>query len=156
MKHGQNMRRGGRPQGGDGRRFHGHGGHGGHRHHSFESSGPEVKIRGTAQQVLEKYLALARDAATQGDRIAAENYLQHAEHYYRIINYANANRQQQGNGGQRPPQGNSAQGGAPGANPGHPQASTQAGFENQPGSGFDQAGDDAEPRPVPGGGPQPG
>jgi hypothetical protein len=45
-----------------------------------------VKVRGTAQQVLEKYLALARDAASVGDRIASENYMQHAEHYYRIIN----------------------------------------------------------------------
>ncbi|MBM3581656.1 MAG: DUF4167 domain-containing protein, partial [Alphaproteobacteria bacterium] len=69
MKHGSNMRRGGRPPNNNGRRFHGHGGHHGHRHHSYESSGPEVKIRGTAQQVLEKYLALARDAAAQGDRI---------------------------------------------------------------------------------------
>ncbi len=45
-----------------------------------------MKVRGTAQQVLEKYLALARDAASIGDRIASENYFQHAEHYYRIIN----------------------------------------------------------------------
>ena len=52
----------------------------------FESNGPEVKVRGTAQQVLEKYLALARDAYSAGDRVAAENYFQHAEHYYRIIN----------------------------------------------------------------------
>ena len=51
---------------------------------SFESSGPSAKLRGTAAQVLEKYLALARDASSGGDRIAAENFFQHAEHYYRI------------------------------------------------------------------------
>ena len=43
-------------------------------------------MRGNAYQVLEKYLALARDASSAGDRIAAENFLQHAEHYYRLIN----------------------------------------------------------------------
>jgi len=53
---------------------------------NFESNGPDVKVRGTAQQVLEKYLALGRDATSSGDRIAAESYFQHAEHYYRIAN----------------------------------------------------------------------
>jgi len=48
--------------------------------------GAEPRVRGNAHQVLEKYLQLARDAGTAGDRVAAENYLQHAEHYYRIIN----------------------------------------------------------------------
>lgn len=56
------------------------------RHHTFDSNGPSVRIRGSAHQVHEKYLALARDANVSDDRIAAENYLQHAEHYYRIIN----------------------------------------------------------------------
>ena len=51
----------------------------------FESNGPDVKIRGTASHVMEKYLSLARDAQASGDPVAAENYLQHAEHYYRII-----------------------------------------------------------------------
>ena len=46
----------------------------------------EVGVRGNAHQLLEKYLALARDAQTAGDRIAAENYSQHAEHYFRTIN----------------------------------------------------------------------
>jgi hypothetical protein len=45
-----------------------------------------VRIRGSAHQLLEKYLALARGAQTAGDRIAAENYFQHAEHYFRVIN----------------------------------------------------------------------
>ena len=53
--------------------------------HSLESNGPEVKIRGNATQLCEKYQSLARDAVTAGDRIAAENYLQHAEHYYRVM-----------------------------------------------------------------------
>ncbi|MAH83099.1 MAG: hypothetical protein CBB68_01130 [Rhodospirillaceae bacterium TMED8] len=53
---------------------------------NFESNGPEVKVRGTAQQVLEKYLALARDAASAGDRIRSEACFQFAEHYYRIAN----------------------------------------------------------------------
>lgn len=55
------------------------------RHQNYDSSGPDVRIRGNAFQVYEKYQALARDAHTSGDRVAAENYLQHAEHYYRII-----------------------------------------------------------------------
>jgi Domain of unknown function (DUF4167) len=62
----------------------------GHHHHnplsrSFESNGPDVKIRGTPAHIAEKYLALARDAQSSGDPVLAENYLQHAEHYSRII-----------------------------------------------------------------------
>ena len=52
---------------------------------SYESNGPDVKIRGSAQQIAEKYTTLARDAQSSGDRVMAENYLQHAEHYNRII-----------------------------------------------------------------------
>ena len=52
---------------------------------SFESNGPEVKVRGTPAHVAEKYLSLARDAQSSGDPVLAENYLQHAEHYNRII-----------------------------------------------------------------------
>lgn len=52
---------------------------------TYESNGPDVKIRGTAQHVAEKYLQLARDAQSSGDPVAAENLLQHAEHYFRII-----------------------------------------------------------------------
>jgi len=57
---------------------------------SYESNGPDVKIRGSAQQIAEKYTTLARDAQTSGDRVMAENYLQHAEHYNRIIAAAQA------------------------------------------------------------------
>lgn len=52
---------------------------------TFDSTGPEIKIRGSASHVYEKYLQLARDANTAGDRVSAENYLQHAEHYWRIM-----------------------------------------------------------------------
>jgi len=52
---------------------------------SYESNGPDVKVRGTAQHVAEKYMTLARDALSSGDSVAAENYFQHAEHYNRII-----------------------------------------------------------------------
>jgi len=51
----------------------------------FESNGPDIKIRGTASHVAEKYLQLARDARSSGDPVAAENYYQHAEHYFRLI-----------------------------------------------------------------------
>jgi len=56
------------------------------RTQTFDSNGPNVKIRGNAYQVFERYVALAREAATSGDRIAAENLYQHAEHYFRIMN----------------------------------------------------------------------
>lgn len=57
-----------------------------HRMQTFDSNGPSVKIRGNAYQVFERYVALAREAATSGDRIAAENLYQHAEHYFRVMN----------------------------------------------------------------------
>jgi hypothetical protein len=57
---------------------------------NYESNGPDVKIRGSAQQIAEKYANLARDAQSAGDRVMAENYLQHAEHYNRIIAAAQA------------------------------------------------------------------
>jgi hypothetical protein len=57
---------------------------------NYESSGPDVKIRGTAMHIAEKYSSLARDAMSSGDTVAAENYLQHAEHYNRIILAAQA------------------------------------------------------------------
>lgn len=51
----------------------------------YESNGPDVKIRGTASHVAEKYMQLARDAQASGDPVSAENYFQHAEHYFRLI-----------------------------------------------------------------------
>jgi hypothetical protein len=61
---------------------------------SYESNGPDVKIRGTAHHVAEKYLQLARDAQSSGDPVMAESYLQHAEHYFRIIAAAQQAQQQ--------------------------------------------------------------
>ena len=56
------------------------------RAQTFDSHGPDVRIRGNAPQVYEKYLSLARDAHSSGDRIASESYYQFAEHYFRIMN----------------------------------------------------------------------
>ncbi|HLV83928.1 MAG TPA: DUF4167 domain-containing protein [Devosia sp.] len=64
---------------------------------NFESNGPDVKVRGNAAHVAEKYLQLARDAQSSGDSVMAENYLQHAEHYFRIVSSA-----QQAQSGVRP------------------------------------------------------
>ena len=90
--------RGGRNGGGS---YNGGNSGGGNHHHNsgqqggrrvnprvqtFDSNGPEVRIRGTAYQINEKYVTLARDAASAGDRVLAESYLQHAEHYQRFIN----------------------------------------------------------------------
>ena len=61
----------------------------------FESAGPEGKVRGTPQQIIDKYLTLARDAQTTGDRVMSENFLQHAEHYQRILLDAQGARQEQ-------------------------------------------------------------
>lgn len=75
------------------------------RHQTFDSNGPDVRVRGNAWQVYEKYLSLARDATSSGDRVMAENYQQHAEHYYRIteaIEEATAAEQRQRGGGQPP------------------------------------------------------
>ena len=81
---------------GRGHRSGGGGGGGGIRHHTgniplnrnhvFDSSGPDLRIRGTAQQLFERYLQLGRDASSSGDRVMAESYFQHAEHYFRILN----------------------------------------------------------------------
>jgi hypothetical protein len=78
-------------------------GGGGHHHNplsrSFESNGPDVKIRGTPAHIAEKYIALARDAQSSGDPVLAENYLQHAEHYSRIIMAYREQLNQPGEGG---------------------------------------------------------
>ena len=71
------------------------------RNHVFDSSGPDVRVRGTAQQLFEKYLQLGRDATSGGDRVMAESYFQHAEHYFRIINAMNQAVQQTQQGGQQ-------------------------------------------------------
>jgi hypothetical protein len=60
----------------------------------FESAGPEGKVRGTPQQIIDKYLSLARDSQTSGDRVMSENFLQHAEHYQRMLIQAAAVQEQ--------------------------------------------------------------
>jgi len=77
---------------------------------SFESNGPDVKVRGTANQVFDKYIALARDATAAGDRIAAEGYFQHAEHYFRVYTEANQARQVQQQSQRQSDAGNGASG----------------------------------------------
>src|SRR5689334_18482030 len=71
----------------------------------YESNGPDVKIRGTASHIAEKYIQLARDAQSSGDPIAAENYLQHAEHYFRLIAAAQEQFRQQNPNFQPRPEG---------------------------------------------------
>jgi len=71
------------------------------RSNNFDSNGPEGRVRGTAQQVFEKYQTLARDAQSSGDRIASENFYQHAEHYYRIMNADGDNGRQDQQRGRR-------------------------------------------------------
>jgi hypothetical protein len=98
MRNGQNKRMRGR------NRSKGHHGH----HHNpltrvYESNGPDVKIRGTAHHVAEKYLQLARDAAASGDPVTAENHYQHAEHYFRLISAAQEQFRQQNPYYQAPP-----------------------------------------------------
>jgi hypothetical protein len=75
---------------------------------NYESNGPDVKIRGTAAHIAEKYMSLARDALASGDMVSAESYLQHAEHYNRIIMAA----QTQFSGQPGQPQGDSPNGGS--------------------------------------------
>ncbi|OJY27184.1 MAG: hypothetical protein BGP11_13885 [Rhodobacterales bacterium 65-51] len=91
----------------------------------FDSSGPEGKVRGTPQQIIEKYLILARDAQLSNDRVAAENFLQHAEHYTRMLSEAQrelaaeqeARQQQYQNHNNQ--QGGGQNNGQPGGNPRH-------------------------------------
>lgn len=82
-------------QGSNNKRSRGRGNRKPSRTQVYDSSGPEGRIRGNANQVYDKYLALGRDAYSSGDRIAAENFFQHAEHYYRIVVAIEAARAQQ-------------------------------------------------------------
>ena len=146
-------RRGGRrPQhnggGGGQHNSSNNGGGGGYNpNRTFDSSGPEIKIRGSASHVYEKYLQLARDANSGGDRVMAENYLQHAEHYYRIMAAAAAQQAQYAaqqaalNPQQQQPQGQPQQGNA---QPQQPQTGVSgASFSLAEGSG-EEEGEEAE------------
>jgi hypothetical protein len=99
--------RGRRPQNNNNSHHHNH-------NRAFDSTGPDVKIRGTAAHVYEKYLQLARDASSAGDRVMQENYLQHAEHYYRILmaqgTQVGGQQQQPQYAGQGQPNGNGGNG----------------------------------------------
>ena len=95
----------------------------------YESNGPDVKIRGTASHIAEKYIQLARDAQGSGDPVAAENYYQHAEHYFRLIAAAQEQFRQQNPYYNQQPQ----QQGAPGGQ--------QQGTDES----FDEGDDDAQP-----------
>jgi Domain of unknown function (DUF4167) len=101
------------------------------RNQTFDSNGPSVRVRGNAYQVMEKYLTLARDASASGDRIAAENFYQHAEHYYRILNANNPDRPAV----QKPANGRDANGSAEAAmmeETGEPQPETPPDGSEQP------------------------
>lgn len=121
LRGGRNSGGGGGGGGGGGNGGGGGGGGGGRRSHAmgsnrnYDSNGPDVKIRGTASHIYERYCQLARDASSAGDRVAAENYLQHAEHYYRIM-LANGLIQPKQNG-QGQGDGNVAEGEAQGDQP---------------------------------------
>lgn len=136
--------RGHRPGGGGGGGpIRHHGGGGGvplNRNHVFDSSGPDVRIRGTSQQLFEKYLQLGRDATSSGDRVMAESYFQHAEHYFRILNAMNQaaqqGQQQNGQYQRRPYQG--------GEDGGQPVAESE---ESEPRAAG--MGDQPEPREIP-------
>ncbi len=118
------------------------------RNHVFDSSGPDLRVRGTAQQLFERYLQLGRDATGSGDRVMAESYFQHAEHYFRILN-AMAQAQQ---GPQQGPQQGSQQGLQQGQQYQNGQHSSRRGPMQENG-----AGDGDEPDGLPYGmGDQPG
>jgi len=128
-------------------RHHGGGGAGGiplNRNHVFDSNGPDVRIRGTAQQLSEKYLQLGRDATSGGDRVMAEAYFQHAEHYFRILNAMNQAAQQSQQNGQGPRrqqyQGNGEEGG---------QGSSASGESEDGESRAPGLGDQPESREIP-------
>lgn len=113
--------------------------HGGppNRNSNFDSNGPEGKVRGNAAQVYEKYLGLAREATVSGNRVAAEGFFQHAEHYYRIINDSTDPRPVSSPGqgghaardGQHPPR----QNGADGEGQRRSYAGDEAGIATEPG-----------------------
>jgi hypothetical protein len=141
-------RRGGRKPkysgggGGGGGSSNGGGGGGFNPNRTYDSSGPEVKIRGSASHVYEKYLQLARDANSSGDRVMAENYLQHAEHYYRIMAVTAA--QQAQYQAQQAQSRSAQQGGAEGQPPvSQPQGASTPSFSLTEGAG-EETGEEAE------------
>jgi hypothetical protein len=141
---------GGGGGGGGGTRHHATGSFPLNRNHVFDSNGPDIRVRGTAQQLFEKYLQLGRDATSGGDRVTAEGYFQHAEHYFRILNAMNQAAQQT-----QPPgaQGNQAGGQAQG-NVGN-RRSYQNGDDGGPGGGHGGLNEPEDNERAPGMGDQP-
>ena len=131
--------------GGGGLRHHGGGGGAGgiplNRNHVFDSNGPDLRIRGTAQQLFEKYLQLGRDATSGGDRVMAEGYFQHAEHYFRILTAINQAAQQNQQNGQQQGSPRRPYGAEDGAQPAGEAEQTEG---NAPGTG-----DQPEAREIP-------
>ncbi len=112
------------------------------RSHVFDSNGPDMRLRGTAQQLFEKYLQLGRDATGSGDRVMAESYFQHAEHYFRILNAMNQVQQQQGGAPQqRRYQGGQDQGDGQNDGPGDNRGENQGDQPELNGHSSGQAGD---------------
>jgi hypothetical protein len=173
MRNGQNKRMRGRNR--NHKTHHGGGGGGGGHHHNpltrvYESNGPEVKIRGTAHHITEKYLQLARDAQSAGDPVTAENHFQHAEHYFRLIATAQEQFRQQNPYYQAPPapgqnasdegfDGDEEDGGQPAAQgqsgQGQPQQQQPQNFGGQPHSNSQQPNYQPREQPQPYGGPPP-
>ncbi len=117
------------------------------RNHVFDSIGPDLRVRGTSQQLFEKYLQLGRDATSAGDRVMAESYFQHAEHYFRILNAMNQ-------AAQANTQGN-PQGGQPGSGPQRrqqyePQSNEPQANEQQHGERQQETYDDDDDQPAQG------
>ncbi|WP_083747974.1 DUF4167 domain-containing protein [Teichococcus deserti] len=112
------------------------------RNHVFDSNGPDMRLRGTAQQLFEKYLQLGRDATGAGDRVMAESYFQHAEHYFRILN-AMAQAAQQANPGPR--RQHSAEGAEQGEAP-QGEAEAVPSHVNGQAQGYDDGAEPAEQR----------
>ncbi len=145
---GRNHRPGGGSGGGGGPVRHQSGNIPPNRNYVFDSSGPDLRVRGTSQQLFEKYLQLGRDATSVGDRVMAEGYFQHAEHYFRILNAQAAQmnqaaQQQQGgqgqNGQQQNGQGQNGQSqhgqpqhGQPNGGQGGHQANQQRRYQGEP------------------------
>ena len=141
--------RGGRNGGGGG------GGHHHKQHHNpnrppnrnqiFDSSGPDVRVRGNAHQVFDKYQALAREAAASGDRIMAEAYWQYADHYFRLIQavggFGQRNNQGWGDGGEEGQAPQQGQGGQPQQGNGNGHAPDERRGEERRGGGRDDQGE---------------
>ena len=118
----------------------------------FDSSGPEGKVRGTPQQIIEKYLSLARDSQLSNNRVAEQNFLQHAEHYTRMLGEAQREmsreqeqRQTQQEGGQQNGQGHQNGGGQPGNGGGGQGGGGQGGERQHQRPRYDDRGEREQP-----------